>query len=41
MTQNEEKAVVAPKAPAPAAPPVAKSLLGTKAKNQDDFDKYA
>jgi hypothetical protein len=42
MTKVEDK--VEDKAPKPvvvAAPPVAKSLLATKAKSQDEFDKYA
>jgi hypothetical protein len=39
MTKVEDKA--APKPVVAAAPPVAKSLLATKAKSQDDFDKYA
>ena len=38
MTKTEDKI---PKAPAPAAPPVAKSLLATKEKSKDDFDKYS
>jgi len=38
MTKVEDKK---PAPPAPASPPVAKSLLATKAKNADDFDKYA
>jgi len=42
MTATEDKVpkVTAP-APAPAPAPVAKSLLATKSKNQDDFDKFA
>jgi ParB-like chromosome segregation protein Spo0J len=40
MTKTEDK-VEKKAAPAPAAPPVAKSLLATKAKNQDDFEKYS
>jgi len=42
MTATEDKVpkVTAP-APPPAPAPVAKSLLATKSKNQDDFDKFA
>jgi hypothetical protein len=38
MTKIEDKV---PKVTVAAAPPVAKSLLATKAKSQDEFDKFA
>ena len=40
MTKTEDK-IETPKVPVKAAPPVAKTLLATKEKNKDDFDKYA
>ena len=40
MTKTEDK-VEKKAAPAPAAPPVAKTLLATKNKDEDHFEKYS